>query len=92
MLQYRLGQYREALTTLTHAAELNEAERGGPTPADLAFLAMTRYQLGEKDQARALLDRLRETMQKPNWGRSEEAQDFLREAEALLRGQPLPTR
>jgi WD40 repeat protein len=92
VLQYRLGQHPEALATLTQAAGLNEAERGGPVPADLAFLAMTRYQLGEKEQARALLGRLRETMQKPNWRGNEEGQDFLKEAEALLAGPPAPRR
>jgi hypothetical protein len=85
MVQYRLGQYREALATLTHADELNQAAQGGPVPADLAFLAMTRYQLGDKDQARALLDRLRQTMQEPQWNRNEEACGFLKETETLLR-------
>ena len=45
MAQYRLGKYQEALTTLTHADELNQAAQGGSVPADLAFLAMTRYQI-----------------------------------------------
>ena len=45
MAQYRLGKYQEALTTLTHADELNQAAQGGPVPADLAFLAMCRYQM-----------------------------------------------
>jgi len=67
-------------------------ERGGAVPADLAFLAMTRYQRGEEEQARALLGRLRETMQKPNWRGDKEGQDFLKEAEALLAGPPLPRR
>ena len=45
MAQYRLGKYQEALTTLTRADELNQATGGGPVPADLAFLAMSRYQM-----------------------------------------------
>ena len=45
MAQYRLGKYQEALTTLTRADELNQAAQGGPVPADLAFLAMSRYQM-----------------------------------------------
>ena len=52
MAQYRLGKYQEALTTLTHADELNQDAQGGSVPADLAFLAMTGYQIGEKDRAR----------------------------------------
>ena len=52
MAQYRLGKLQEALTTLTRANELNQAARGVPIPADLAFLAMTRYQIGESDRRR----------------------------------------
>ncbi len=86
MALYRLGKYPEALTTLTHADELHQAAHGGPDPADLALLAMTRYQLRDKDRAHASLDRLRETMQQPNWARNEEAQALRKEAEALLSG------
>jgi hypothetical protein len=90
MAQYRLGKYQEALTTLTHADELNQATHGGPVPADQAFLAMARYQSGEKDPAQASLNRLHETMQKPSSARDEEAQSLLKEAEALLAGRPFP--
>jgi WD40 repeat protein len=89
MAQYRLGKYQEALTTLTRADELNQAAQGSPVPADLALLAMTRYQLHEKDRAQASLTQLRETLQKPNWARNEEAQRLLKEAEALLAGRAL---
>jgi tetratricopeptide (TPR) repeat protein len=87
MAQYRLGQYREALTTLTRADELNREARGGPVPADLALLAMTCYRMRETDRARASLRRLRETIQSPQWARNVEAQGLLKEAEALLSGQ-----
>ncbi len=86
MAQYRLGKYQEALTTLTHADELNQAAQGSPVPADLAFLAMCCYQMREWDRAQASLNRLRETMQKPNSNRDAEAQSLLKEAEALLAG------
>jgi eukaryotic-like serine/threonine-protein kinase len=86
MAQYRLGKYQEALTTLTHANELNQETHGGPDPADLAFLAMSQYQMHNKDQAKSSLDQLRETLQKPNWARNVEAQGLLKEAEALLAG------
>jgi WD40 repeat protein/tRNA A-37 threonylcarbamoyl transferase component Bud32 len=89
MAQYRLGKYQEALTTLTHADELNQAAQGGPVPADLAFLAMSRYQMGERDRAQAILTQLRETLQKPKWAGNEEAQRLLIEAEAVLAGQVL---
>jgi dipeptidyl aminopeptidase/acylaminoacyl peptidase len=89
MAQYRLGKYQEALTTLTRADELNQAAQGGHAPVDLAFLAMASYQMREKDRAQASLNRLRETMQKPNSAGDEEARGLLKEAEALLDGRAL---
>ncbi len=89
MAQYRVGKYQEALTTLTLADELNRAAGEGPVPADLAFLAMSRYQMNEKDRAQASLMQLRDLSQKPNWARNQEAQRVLKEAEALLAGSAL---
>jgi WD40 repeat protein len=89
MAQYRLGKYQEALNTLTHADDLNQAAEGDSVPADLAFLAMTRFQMREKERAQASLTQLRETLQKTNWARDEEAQRLLKEAEALLAGRAL---
>jgi WD40 repeat protein len=89
MAQYRLGKYQEALNTLTHADELNQAAEGGSVPADLAFLAMTSYQMRQRDRAQASLTQLHETLQKPDWARDEEAQRLLKEAEALLAGRAL---
>jgi eukaryotic-like serine/threonine-protein kinase len=90
MAHYRLGHYQEALAELTRTLDLNQATHGGPVPADLAFLAMTRFRIGESDRARASLTELRETMQKPNWARNEEAQRLLKEAESLLAGRTAP--
>jgi eukaryotic-like serine/threonine-protein kinase len=86
MAQFRLGKYQEALTTLTRADELNQETNGGPLPADLAFLAMSRYKLGETARAQASLTEMRATLEKPNWARNEEAQRLSKEAEALLEG------
>jgi hypothetical protein len=72
-----------------YADELNQTAQGSPVPADLAFLAMSRYQMGERDRAQAILTQLRETLQKPKWAQNEEAQLLLKEAEALLVGQAL---
>src|SRR5262249_14997768 len=84
MAQYRLGQYQEALATLTHADELNQALHGRSVPADLALLAMTRYRLGENDRARETWARLREAVAKETRATKEEAESLLKEAEALL--------
>ena len=74
--QYRLGQYAEALKTLRRSE--------GPTA--LAFLAMTLHRLGQKDDARSTLARLRELVKAPEWAGNEEAQGFLREAVGVIEG------
>jgi tetratricopeptide (TPR) repeat protein len=82
--QYRVGQYRDALTTLTQAEPLNAKRYKGSFPGDPAFLAMAHFQLGQKDQAITALSRLRERMKEPRWAHDAESQAFPREAEALL--------
>jgi tetratricopeptide (TPR) repeat protein len=91
--QYRLGRYADALATLTKSEKLNIAQVG-IQPADLAFLAMAQHHLGQKEKAQASLERLREIMKQPRWAKNEEAQGFLREAEALMKEKPAeqPTR
>jgi WD40 repeat protein len=83
--QYRCGRYREALTTLTHSDQINSAGMQHSQPFDLAFLAMTQFQLGKMAEARSMLARLIEIM-KPGAVVWDEAQSgrFLREAEALI--------
>jgi hypothetical protein len=57
-------------------------------PTNLAFLAMTHHQIGQKEGARAALARLRAIAAQPEWAQDEQAQRFLREAETLLGGKP----
>jgi hypothetical protein len=83
--QHRLGKfqkerYLEALATLTSCDQTQ--------PATLAFLAMTEHQIGQMDQARSTLTRLRETMKGPEWASNQEAEAFLREAIELIEGKP----
>jgi WD40 repeat protein/serine/threonine protein kinase len=90
--EYRLGLYRQAVGTLTLARRSHEDNWNGQSyPPDLAFLAMSRYRLGQPEQARADMGRLRETMKTLQWAPSEESQAFLREAEALERDVVFPT-
>ena len=84
MAQYRVGQYPEALKTLTNADKINSVQFKSSLPADLAFLAMAQHQLGKKEQAAATLTRLRAAMQDPRWAQNDEARGFLQEAEKLL--------
>jgi tetratricopeptide (TPR) repeat protein len=86
--QYRVGQYKEALATLTKSEKLNTIDPNGSQPADLAFLAMAQYRLGQKEQAQATLARLWEVMKQPRWANNDEAQGFLSEAERTLKAKP----
>ncbi len=47
---------------------------------------MAHYQLGNKDQAKSTLARLREVMKRLPWTKDQESQGFLKEAEALIEG------
>jgi predicted Zn-dependent protease len=51
---YRAGRYREAIANLAGAAR-----RDDDPPARLAFLALARHRIGQPEQARAELARLR---------------------------------
>lgn len=84
--QYRLGQYAAALDSLKHADTLFSAQLKEGFYLNLAFLAMTNHQLGEKTEAQAILSRLRKTMKSRQLANNKVAQAQLREAEALLEG------
>jgi tetratricopeptide (TPR) repeat protein len=84
---YRAGNDEKALNTLPRSDTINKTERYGAHGANLAFLAMTLEQLGQTKEAKAELERLRESermRQDPRWGRDAQAQVFLRQAEELL--------
>jgi Flp pilus assembly protein TadD len=81
--QYRSEHYREAVATLTHSDRLNSGGAPGSQPADVAFLALAHHRLGEPDQARTALRRLRALMKKPEHASTSEAQLFLSEAEEI---------
>jgi len=75
--QYRNSQYAAALKTLTQSDKLNRSQ-----PSDLAFLAMTQFQLGQKAEAAATLGRLREVMKKLQFDR--DAKELLKEADSVV--------
>jgi tetratricopeptide (TPR) repeat protein len=61
-IQYRLGAYRDALSSLLHAAEL----RVRPSITNLAFEAMTYHGLGEYDRARFALAEAKRLLESPD--------------------------
>jgi hypothetical protein len=76
--EYRTGRYADARTTLTRAGTLN--------PSGLAFLAMAQCRLGQHEQARRTLDRLREDSAKGERDKDEETESLRCEIQALLAG------
>jgi eukaryotic-like serine/threonine-protein kinase len=77
---YRVGSYEKALETFLRSKQINDS-----IFRDLAFLAMTQQRLGRAKEAQAELQHLRELMKMDSrWMQDDEAQGFLREAEALL--------
>jgi WD40 repeat protein len=84
--QYRVGRYRDALTTLTQAEPLNAERYGGSIPADLAFRAMAHWQLRHKEEMATNLGRLRQVMKGSRWANDPKSRAFLQEAEALIEG------
>jgi WD40 repeat protein len=77
------SQFSQAFMALWQAQQLREA-----IPANLAFLAMTQHQLGQKELAQATLARLQEIAEQPAGANDMEAQSLLHEAETLLVGKP----
>jgi WD40 repeat protein/serine/threonine protein kinase len=86
LAQYRTGRYQEAIATLDQAEELKAPIAPGVSPADLAFRAMAFHRLGRKEEAQAMLTRLREIMKQSRWVKNEAGKAFHKEAEDLLRG------
>jgi WD40 repeat protein len=82
--QFRAGKYAEVLATFPIAERLHAEEALGQLPSDWACRAMAEHFLGQADQARATLARLRELMKEPRWAHHQEATAFFAEAEALL--------
>jgi len=76
---YRAGHHRETIETLQKADRLDT-----DSPAALAFLAMAHHRLGQHDQARADLARLREILDQPRETKDAETLDLVHEAQALV--------
>jgi WD domain, G-beta repeat len=80
--QYRARKFAEAAATLKQGDLLNQG-----VPAELAFFALAQYRLDKKQDAQAVLARLRECMKNPKWSKDATAKAFLREAESVIKGE-----
>jgi hypothetical protein len=76
-------QLPQGLVTLWQAQPLCEV-----VPANLAFLAMTHHQLGQRELAQAALARLREIAEKPELLMNADARVLVHEAETVLEAAP----
>ncbi|MCI0334265.1 MAG: protein kinase [Planctomycetes bacterium] len=89
--RYREGQWQEAGAALEKSLQLGSGEFGGafswPDAIDWFFLAMSNWQLGQKDQARQCYDRAVQEMEKgQTWQDDvEQLHRFRTEAEELLK-------
>jgi hypothetical protein len=83
---YRAQEYKEAVKTLSRSDKQEQGTPESSIPAELAFLIMAHHCLGQEEHAQARLAQLREILKNPKWTTNAEAQDFLREAEALPEG------
>jgi WD40 repeat protein len=82
---YRMGKFQKE-EYANVLATLAKCEQNHPTT--LAFLAMTQYQLGDKDQARTTVAQLREISKQPEWAANPLIQTFAREAAGLIGDKP----
>ncbi len=76
---YRIGRWQESVEALQKASEL----RAGGDGFDWFFLAMARWELGDKEEARALYDRAAQWMEKIQ-PQNDELRRFRQEAEVLF--------
>jgi tetratricopeptide (TPR) repeat protein len=77
---YRAGHWKEALAALDHSMNLS----GGGSPCDWLFVAMSHWQLDDKDEARKSYDKAIEWMEANAKG-NEQLIRFRAEAEELLK-------
>jgi hypothetical protein len=83
MAQYRVGKYRDALTTLTRVGRLDAESQSAPRAAGLAFMILSHHQLGQDDEARKSLNRLRRTLESRNYVNDGLGLAVLREVEMV---------
>lgn len=82
--EYRLGRFAEAMNTVRGGFFFT----GELTPTRLACMTMCHHYLGKKEDAQTTLKQLRDLLEKPEWARDLEGYRLLKEAEALIEGQP----
>ncbi len=84
--QYRVGQFKEAVETLSQSYALNRVSERGEQPADVAFLCMAYAKLNKAAEAKEQFRELNRLLKLGIWQSDRECPVFLNEAtEALSR-------
>jgi tetratricopeptide (TPR) repeat protein len=83
-VQYRKGQYRQALTILETSDREHQKEYPHGIPRDVAFIAMAQYGLGHHEEAKVSLARLQELMQNSPFTGDFEGRALLHEARQVI--------
>lgn len=81
---YRNGKLEAALQTLSRYVELRKKLGYYEDPTNVAFLAMSQFKLGQIDDAKASLARLRELMRDTRHAANQEYQAFFAEVADLI--------
>jgi hypothetical protein len=81
---YRAGHYQGALALLSRTPPAAVVASDGQVPAELAVTAMAQQQLGQAEDARRSLARLRDLVTRPPWNTDAESKALLDEAVALV--------
>jgi WD40 repeat protein/serine/threonine protein kinase len=85
--QYRVGAFDKAIDSLVEAKNIRVANNTIADPANLAFLAMSYFKLGQMNNARVNIEHLRNLFEKGQYGNNYMARSVLIEAEELLAGE-----
>lgn len=83
--QYRAGKFTEAIQSLTVALPLNRKTFDGDLPADLAFLTMAHFRLGQLKEATEAMEQLRKAAKASRWADDPETKALIGEAEELIK-------
>ena len=88
MARYRLGQYNEAVETLSRAQPSGSPRDEAAEAPRLAFLAMAEYRLGRLDRAKTALENFRDVLRRAARAGDEEIVSIRQEAEQLIEPGP----
>jgi hypothetical protein len=83
--QYRIGQGKEAIETLTQSFALNRVGNIGIQPADVAFLCMAYAQQNQPVEAKEQFNQLQSLLKLKHWQNDPECPAFLQEASAAMK-------